>query len=184
MSRRIRRFLLAVTSVCPPLHRRLRRYFVEHPEYEFVFECNPDGLGPEAMYRQREATFTFFLSRMVSHYKNEPDELFAFLADHEQMHRVFHKLGLQREFIRWYELFFGGFPHLETLLDIEEHLVRLFLKEAHNWCGVGLPDDRYPLLIKPPAWLHSCRDAEPEPNKHCTATLQKFRGRLEKERFL
>ena len=125
MGRRLRRFLLAITRPFPPLHRWLKRYFIEHEEYEFIFEYACDG----KLYGFYDSQTGIIALHPANIYKNRGEpEAFDYVCcaiEHETLHRAFHKLGVLREFADWYAKRYGGVPFLETLRKAEEWIVRV-----------------------------------------------------------
>lgn len=165
MGSRLRRFLLIITSPFPLLHRWLKKYFIEHEEYEFILKCSCDDevLG---CYDQQTGVIELHLANMSKHY--EPIMLYFVYhtIEHETLHKTLLELGAHEEFIKWYERTYGGVPFLQTLSNIEEWVVKALQHHSSDVLK------EHPPFPRPP--IPGPTDVEPDPDNEIVRILRGY----------
>jgi len=139
MGRKFRKFLLAVTSWCPPLNRWLRRYFMEHYEYEFKLERKVDGALFGCYYYDTH-TAEIFLSEIRSACPKRFLNEVLRTIEHEDIHHALSALGAYEDIARSLaKRGFRCFPPIPMMLEIEEKLVQLLEQESADHCHRSKP---------------------------------------------
>ena len=134
MGRKFRKFLLAVTSWCPPLRRWLRRYFLEHPEYEFRLEREKDGARFGCYYCDTHTTEIFLSEIRSASPKRFFNEVLRTI-EHEDIHHALFRLGAYEDIVRSLARWgFRCFPSIPVIRGVEEELVQLLERESLRHC--------------------------------------------------
>jgi len=139
MSRKLRKFLLAVTSWCPPLNRWLRRYFMEHHEYEFKLERMVNGTAFGYYYPDTHTTEIFLSEIRSACPKRFLNEILRTI-EHEDIHHALISLGAYGDIIHSLAMRgFRCFPPIPMVRDAVEEIVQRLECESTNHCHGSKP---------------------------------------------
>jgi len=139
MGKRFRKFVLSIAKVYPPLYRWLKKYFIEHPEYEFVFECRVSERILGSYHPAGVISLNLGnIARLVRYNDDELVDDVVRVVLHEELHRVFHKIRTIDDYLEWFRERYRALPYPTALIDLEERVIDTFVDEAY-WYNGELP---------------------------------------------